>query len=116
MDAETLKALKASIAKWERNAKARKPENFKTGIGNCPLCEMFHPYRRGVIYRDGLDCAGCPVQKKTGYGGCYGTPYSNAAEAHDDWEHDPTQGKAARAAAREEVAFLKSLLPVEAHT
>ncbi len=32
MNAQTLEALKASIAKWERNAEAERPDEYLTSI------------------------------------------------------------------------------------
>ena len=41
MDAKTLEALKASIAKWERNAEAKTPAEYKITSDDCPLCKLF---------------------------------------------------------------------------
>ena len=105
MNAQTLEALKASIAKWERNAEATSPYEFRTSAGDCQLCELFLNY-------DG--CEGCPVFERTGERRCKGTPYVTAFAAKTDW-FDAAYGAAdrAHAAARDEVAFLKSLLPVQ---
>lgn len=84
MNDETLKALKASIRKWERIVKGGME-------GDCPLCKMF----RDRDIED--DCDGCPVMEKTNRPFCRGTPY---------WDDDsPAQAKA-------ELDFLKSLLPM----
>lgn len=105
MDAKTLEALKASIAKWERNAEAKTPAEFKIGEADCPLCELF-------IYPD--RCEGCPVFEKTGERFCKGTPYINAHSAAYEWRiGSKAAADRAHAAARDEVAFLKSLLPEE---
>jgi hypothetical protein len=101
MDAETLKALKASIAKWERNAAAKKPEDFLVRASDCPLCDLF--YERDL-------CVGCPVAAATGKSACSGTPYHSAHSAWLSWQHG---GRSARSHARKEVEFLKSLLPAE---
>lgn len=101
MDAKTLEALKASIAKWERNAKAEYPEEYNTSAFDCPLCQLF------LGYRDA--CRGCPVASATGLTHCNMTPYKAATEAALQWDKD--DGEAARDVALGEVAFLKSLLP-----
>lgn len=103
MDAKTLKALKASIAKWERNAVAELEHEYRLTTGDCPLCGLF--LRRGTP----TCCGGCPVYAKTGVPYCDDTPYGEAVRAADCWEDD--DGQDARGAARAEVAFLKSLLP-----
>ena len=98
MGAKTLEALKGSIAKWERNSRVRNPENFLLGRTDCPLCNLF--------WKGG--CERCPVFER-GHFQCEETPFDEACKGHDFWDRD--NGKSARTAAREEVAFLKSLLP-----
>lgn len=103
MDARTHKALMASIAKWERNAEAKTPDDYLTGPEDCALCMLFFS----------KDCHGCPVSARTGESTCYGSPYGDAFLAWLAWSRwergEPAL--AAHAAARKEVAFLKSLLP-----
>lgn len=102
MEPKTLKALKASIKKWERNVKVRKPENAKTGPFDCSLCLKF--FEKG--------CHGCPVSIKTGEICCYDTPYWNARRALNEWLTYPEYFKHKwQTAAQAEVDFLKSLLP-----
>lgn len=104
MDAKTLEALKASIAKWERNAEAKTPAEFKIGEKDCPLCDLFRPNL----------CDGCPVANSTDEIFCCGTPYNLAATAKYDWIRGfKSAAHRAHAAARDEVAFLKNLLPEE---
>jgi len=104
MGPKTLKALKASIAKWGRNAKVKDPDKYLLDSDDCPLCGMF--------YRN--NCEGCPVYLKTGKWACGGTPYSAAHKAWSFWDEGGENGmEAAHAAARAEVAFLQSLLPKE---
>lgn len=103
MDAQTLEALKASIAKWERNAEAKTPAEYLTSYRDCPLCELFIR----------SDCDGCPVFERARARECLGTPYRNAASAWFDWSSGKKEADRAHAAARDEVAFLKSLLPVQ---
>lgn len=105
MDAKTLEALKASIAKWERNAEAKTPTEYRIGESDCPLCSLF-------IYPD--RCEGCPVFDRTGERFCKGTPYIVASSLRTWWSAgDEGFRRRANAAARDEVAFLKSLLPEE---
>ena len=104
MDARTLKALRQSIEKWERNAVAQTPDDFATGIADCALCGLFW----------GGHCYGCPVKAKTGQTHCCGTPYNAARAAKNDWfarPADPDLRDAAHTAARVEEEFLRSLLP-----
>lgn len=103
MDAQTLKALKASISKWERNSRVRSPDNYLIGVSDCPLCALFYP----IIYR-AEGCEGCPVHDRTGYSFCKHSPYKEATNASGVWSNG---GREARKAARAEVEFLKSLLP-----
>lgn len=102
MDKKTLTALTASIKHWESNAR-RNPENARLGYRNCPLCAAFCTPRMNSENR----CRKCPVAQQTGLKDCVGTPYANALMSR-------YQGKAVwRRAARKELAFLKSLLPVK---
>lgn len=109
MEAKTLEALNESIAKWEANAKADAPEDYLTGVGDCPLCQLFNS--TATTY--GTACRGCPVMDSTGEDCCNGTPYDAASFLHRIWRRNGT--RKARADAREaavsEVEFLKSLLP-----
>lgn len=109
MDARTLEALKASIAKWERNAEAKIPENYLLGTKTCSLCQLFNNWKEQGA---DLKCDGCPV-KDAGFRYCEGSPYDAAVKAYWDWDddHDDAQRTTVRAAAIAEVAFLKSLLP-----
>lgn len=104
MDSKTLKALKASIAKWEKNVEAETPDDVKLGAQNCPLCALFN----------GNDCEGCPVAERAGAEFCDNTPYSGASIEAVNWEYRGSSREDFQTAARAEVDFLKSLLPVEA--
>lgn len=113
MDARTLEALNASIAKWERNAEAETPDEYLISAGDCPLCHLF--------YND--YCEDCPVAARTGKNVCRNTPYYDAVDARYAWilariDGDEDKVTAAREDsqenARAEVAFLKSLLPTGA--
>lgn len=105
MDDKTLDALKRSIAKWESNAVAKKPKDYLTGASSCPLCMLFFSLR----------CEGCPVMEKAGTPYCRDTPYGKAEAARKYWFYTGKRDAAhvAHAAAREEVAFLRSLQPAE---
>lgn len=111
MNKATEKALRESIEKWEKNAKAEAPHEYVITGSHCPLCVMF------VIRK--MTCEGCPVYERTGKEQCEDTPWFNAHVAKLDWEdclgsrvvlrEDARQ--AAMQAALEEIEFLKSLLP-----
>ena len=101
MDNRTLTALRASIAKWRRNARIKDLDEARVDTDSCPLCTLFV----------GNNCVGCPVAKQAGMLYCKGTPYIEASNAYVN-DNLP----AFHAAAEAEVAFLTSLLPVEAQT
>lgn len=109
--------LEQSIAHWDRNSKAKHPDEYTIGASHCALCSVFNT--------GGPDaCRGCPVMKATGQSHCKGTPYRYAVNRLTRWyslvdkaargEHvsasslDRAAG-AARSAARVERNFLKSL-------
>lgn len=105
MDAETLEALKGSIAKWEAIVAGTGTDE---GPGNCPLCQMFI---------DNFKCSGCPVAQAVNDHGCGSTPYDLYSQADEEWELDEAERSAnMAAAAKAELDFLKSLLPKEAAT
>ncbi len=97
MKAETLEALKSSIAHWERVVinltLGNEPESV--GYDTCDLCKRF---TCGVC-----ECAGewCPVRIKMQTAQCRNTPY---VKYFSDRTTDNAQ---------KELDFLKSLLPVE---
>jgi hypothetical protein len=104
MDADTLTALRGSIAKWQAIVDGT---GIDDGVNNCPLCQKFNGE---VLGRDDepLDedcegawvCRGCPVAEATNRDHCGGTPY--VAYCCD--------GKT-RSRAITELDFLISLLP-----
>lgn len=107
MDAETLEALRGSIAKWEGIAAGTEIDQ---GSENCPLCRLFY---------ESAFCAGCPVMARTGHSDCTGSPYDQWHIANP-WPRDedgnrvynrPATTDQHREIARAEVDFLKSLLP-----
>lgn len=100
MTQRALRALKLSIAHWRRLATGKRRKFESTHGGDCALC---------VIYRQGLvDCSGCPVMKKTGHSVCAKTPYHEANYNAITFGLDSLEF---RMAARNELAFLRSLLP-----
>lgn len=101
-DAETLTALRGSIAKWEAIANGT---GLDLGSSNCPLCQLFF---------DNPDCRGCPVAAATGEWGCGRTPYEDEWAKIVGWKAKPPYSAEALVAAQHEVDFLKSLLPKEA--
>lgn len=107
MNAKTLKALKASIDKWQRNVKAEAPDMVFTGSDDCPLCKLFWSGEADQ------SCIGCPVMGRTGKLYCEKTPHDKAWMAHRNWLMGEGSKDAFRKTARAEVKFLKSLLPAE---
>jgi hypothetical protein len=103
MPARTLAALKASIAKWRRYALGT-ARSVILGQEYCPLCRLFNTDKIPRNER----CFGCPVAAKTDRFFCRGTPFRSALKAHERFGPDSEKFKSA---AREELEFLKSLLP-----
>ena len=97
MDAKTLKALNGSISKWKKIVAGTGSDK---GTNNCPLCHLF--FGRCA-------CEGCPAAMH-GIGGCFDTPYMDWLEATDDQKGKATNS-IQRRAARNELKFLRSLLP-----
>jgi hypothetical protein len=103
MDKKTLKALKKSIIKWEKNVKNAEynkehDEHIREIVfasNDCPLCKLFY-----IVH-----CIGCPISDKTAKRYCKSTPYSYV-ESYLDRGYF----KACENACRKEVKFLKSLL------
>lgn len=104
MEPKTLEALKASIAKWDRNVEAATPEEVRVEGDDCPLCVLF--FER--------ECVGCPVRMRKVDPYCIGTPYKDAYLTYLGWGVGERTREQYQIAARAEVEFLKSLLPVEA--
>ena len=109
MNKETLEALKKSIIKWGKIAKSTKEMDL--GSCNCGLCGLF----------GGAACVGCPIYSKTNKRYCRDTPYtewSHHASSHvinDNYFGDGLRRepgcKKCLILVREELNFLKSLLP-----
>lgn len=98
MNADTLRALKCSIAHWSRLASGKRRRRESTGPSNCALCAMFIENA----------CEGCPVMGKTGLTFCRGTPYADAELAASAYGFN---SRSFKIAAREELEFLQALLP-----
>lgn len=105
MTQEAKEALLGSIAKWQAIVDG-------TGVDrrskNCPLCKLFLDYSLYVS-----TCQGCPVSERTGQDCCRGTPYERFALRSKYYSagHFIPKTDAAKAAARDMLDFLKSLLP-----
>lgn len=110
MNPATLKALKQSIAHWERMRMMKWEErgcSFPRDVPDsehCALCRRFlNATERKSCTRVTEDC---PVAQKSGKVGCQCTPFSTANSLF--W----LPGEAAwRKGAKAEIDFLKSLLP-----
>jgi hypothetical protein len=132
MDKRTLTALQASIEHWEKNAQAEVVSNIADNAASCPLCQIFYFEKIGNV----LPCSGCPVREKTRQSNCYGSPWFTARAAKNNWKdanftfnfevkYESLSDEQAlvksenlnqlrlkyRKAARDEVDFLRSLLP-----
>jgi hypothetical protein len=103
MNAVARKALKASIAHWQRMALGKRNEDEAPSSEQCALCLTFQ-----ITTEDGPDCPGCPILQHTGLPLCHNTPYQQANNAWHDCGPDSAQFKAAAAV---ELDFLRSLLP-----
>lgn len=111
MDAETLEALRGSIAKWEGIVAGTIVDEGPT---NCPLCKRFNKLFLGRQYTYPDMCTGCPVANFTGFPGCEGTPYDDLESLDpDDFESDADLDLRTRELQQQELKFLKSLLPQE---
>jgi len=103
MKPETLEALKASIAKWERLIVSGA---VSSGAPGCPLCQLFNR----ASTSEEKQCVGCPVFAKTGKQACIGTPYGRHA-AISSWSSISNAADKRRRHALSEARFLRSLLP-----
>lgn len=116
MNTKVKEALRASIEKWDRNAKAQSPDDFRSSAEDCPLCVMF------FLAHPTASCNGCPVYAATGHVTCGNTPYRDADGSRSQWKSSLRKGNEkdaahfaqnARAHAADEAKFLRSLLPPE---
>lgn len=135
MDPKTEEALDASITHWEEVCATPIVGDVNLGTQACGLCNKFFTTRD-----DDNCCSGCPVHSATGDKSCRGSPYFDACNAHKEWrraqfeldeiEHRGNQAEylqkvskwtidlsvlhaAFIAAAKKELAFLRSLKPLQ---
>ena len=96
-----LKALKQSIAHWKRLATGKSRRGESIYDSDCALCKLFMDD----------DCRGCPVRQATRLSDCRRTPW---IEVRDTliWLKSK-QDPAFKAAAKKQLEFLQSLLPVK---
>lgn len=112
MNAETLKALKGSIKKWERIVEGTGADR---GAKNCPLCKLFlrecAPRNKPCMH-----CVGCPVHDKTGRSSCMDSPYDDWSSYlnQNDRENGNVFDRRSKQLAKNELEFLKGLLPISA--
>ncbi len=104
MNAKTLKALKGSIEHWQRLVDFEKNPGEEPGSQQCDLCKLSVNKSEGFY----VDCNECVVKLRTGRPGCIGTPFNRAYSAFFKRHENPEEF---RHAAKEEMEFLKSLLP-----
>lgn len=94
----TQEALNESVAHWERMATGKQGSDESPNGSDCSLCRLFAMGKEPA-------CSGCPVMQKTGFSGCWETPYYRARA---EWcEHDFSDRF--RELAAKELEFLKSL-------
>lgn len=108
MDAETLKALDASIAHWEEIVAADKPSDVEIGANTCALCDKFNVFE----WSDPRACRGCPVFSVTRREFCRETPFQGALTTFLLWEIGDGSKREFIKAAKAELSFLKSLRPI----
>jgi len=97
-----IKAIKASIHKWEKIAENKGEDR---GLHNCSLCVKY----------EGALCSSCPVYKAVGATYCKCTPYSlwisHHSVTHDKCTHPlKVECYTCKAIALAEVTFLSGLL------
>lgn len=97
MNDRALKALEGSIANWQGIVDGRER-------GVCSLCSEFNK----KFSKPSEMCLGCPVMEKTGHPRCEGTPIDRWLEMET---HDFPYSSDQIEIARQELSFLKSLLP-----
>ena len=118
MNKKVLEALKGSVKKWDKIVKSTSTED--RGTNNCPLCKVFNI---------DLSCKGCPVYDKVKMPYCKKTPYAKWSKHQEakhpvdvlnyfstSWRrlislHRVKDCKECLQIAKEELNFLKSLLP-----
>lgn len=104
MTPEAEKALRESIAHWERLASGNRMDGERPAGSQCALCTLDSK----LSGPEDDDCDHCLVAEFIGVPQCAGTPYEAASDAWRKFGVDSTKF---RSAAQSEVDFLKSLLP-----
>lgn len=108
MDKDILIALEGSIKKWKEIVAGKGKD---LGSDNCPLCQLFDSYCK---IRD-LNQK-CIIYQKTGDMDCDNTPYRKWARHHEGNHNfngpNKIECSTCKQLAREELKFLKSLLPL----
>lgn len=112
MTPEALTYLREHIAQWRAIV-----DGTAADTQNAPLCALFY----GTVDAAGQGCTGCPVRESSGKPYCAGSPYvvwNNLLGQHLSDDTPATLSNfpldvvdEARDAAREELDFLRSLLP-----
>lgn len=115
MSPETLKALNGSIKKWESIVHGIGTDE---GAKNCPLCTMYLSNGgNGAFEFSEEECLGCPVAEEVDSRGCVGTPYTDWTQylRYHQYSGYPVKykvfDKESLRLAKEELRFLRSLLP-----
>ncbi len=102
MNKQTLKALKDSVAHWTRLSSGSLKRGEDVGPTHCGLCRLFNN-------DDSKNpCFGCPVFDKSGEVYCDNTPFEDAS---NEYRVHGIRSPQFRKAAKEELKFLKGLLP-----
>lgn len=103
MNPRALEVLQLSIAHWERVVSG---EDKYINSSYCALCLEFATPKQ---YIDDDICEGCPVYERTGRNSCIQTPYYEVTRALRVYGRNSIEFNTA---AKEELKFLKSLLPI----
>jgi hypothetical protein len=80
------RALRKSIKHWYRNlilALSGSAAEMKIKAEDCPLCIACGYRKVGDTVISRQDCARCPVARKVGRGGCFGTPWTAVVTLKD---------------------------------
>lgn len=104
MNPETREALEKSIQHWERLSTGNRQQDEIPGRLNCALCVLFWRSEDA-----GISCRGCPVQERTGFNCCRGTPYADVSDFWDSEDPELLDTSEFRELAKAELEFLKSL-------
>lgn len=109
MDDATREALERSIKHWQNIVTVTFPGDANITTSACALCSKFC-IRAGPEGED-IICDGCPVQERTGYHLCEGTPWRRVYNTKQQWFSYKEYKNEFRKAAQEMLDFLISLRP-----